>query len=150
MATIKQLQTLFSKLGYEKEARIRRIYGWTTGKKTSSKELDPDELSDLVTSLKDEVTERKKTKEKIILKTRHVILDIATRCGIKKPSGWQEFNHFMLHKSVVKKDLRLCSLDQLEAVEKQFRAIETNNARSAEKPGTKAWHNKFGGVPSNN
>ncbi|MCH4831606.1 hypothetical protein E5F92_002425 [Flavobacterium columnare] len=55
MATIKQLQTLFSKLGILKEQRAERINAWTSGRTQSSKELQQDELDELCESLTSEV-----------------------------------------------------------------------------------------------
>lgn len=144
MKTLRQLHTLFTKLGYDKEARGQRIFAWTSGRITSGSALNEQELDDLFMTIKSEydllkATEQSKKKEK-----RSIILTTASLAGIKKSTGWEEFNAFMLHKSVVKKDLRLCSLDELDAVARQLRAVLTNTVRSAQIPGTKAWHDKRG------
>jgi hypothetical protein len=144
MATIKQLQTLFAKLGIAELQRHERINAWTSGRTKTSKELQADELQELCDSLKSEVNAQKQQLEDAKRQRRSSILTIATRTGIKQPNDWDTFNHFMLHSSVVKKSLRLCSLEELEKVILQFRALEQNNARSAQKAGTKAFFNQFG------
>ena len=144
MATVKQLQTLFGKLGIEEKQRHERINAWTSGRTQSSKDLQADELQELCESLKSEVNAQKQQLEDAKRLRRSNILTIATRTGIKQPNDWDTFNHFMLHSSVVKKSLRLCSLDELDKVILQFRALEQSNAVSAQKAGTKAYFNQFG------
>lgn len=151
MATIKQLQTLFGKLGIAEPQRHERINAWTSGRAQSSKDLQQDELEELCESLASEVKLQKQLFEDAKRQRRSAILTIATRTGIKQPSDWDTFNHFMLHKSCVRKSLRLCNLDELEQVILQFRALEHNNAISAQKAGTKAYFNQLGmQKPSNN
>jgi len=149
MATIRQLQSLFTKLGYDKQTRGQRIFAWTSGRTTSSSALDQEELNELFTAIKSEYDLLKASQQNKKREKRSVILTIASGAGIKKPSGWQEFNHFMLYKSVVKKDLRLCSLDELDAVIKQLRAVLANNARSGQRPTNKAWFDNFWKISSN-
>lgn len=144
MATIRQLQTLFGKLGIEEKQRHERINAWTSGRTQSSKDLQADELQELCDSLASEVKLQKQLLEDAKRQRRSSILTIATRTGIKQPNDWDTFNHFMLHNSCAKKSLRLCSLDELEKVLLQFRALEKNNAISAQKAGTKAYFNQFG------
>lgn len=144
MATIRQLQTLFSKLSIAEPQRHERINAWTSGRTTSSKELEADELQELCETLASEVKLKKQLLEDAKRQKRSNILTIATRTGIKHPNDWDTFNYFMLHKSCVKKSLRLCSLDELEQVFLQFKAIERNNEISAQKAGTKAYFNQFG------
>jgi hypothetical protein len=144
MATTKQLQTLFSKLGIAEPQRHERINAWTSGRTNSSKELLPDELQELCESLASEVKFQKQKFDDAKRLRRSTILTIATRTGVKQPNDWDTFNKFMLNQSVVKKSLTLCSLDELELVIKQFRALEHSNAQSAQKAGTKAYFNQFG------
>ncbi|OXA83694.1 hypothetical protein B0A56_00815 [Flavobacterium columnare NBRC 100251 = ATCC 23463] len=144
MATTRQLQTLFTKLGYNNEQRAERINAWTAGRTRSTKELEADELTELCQSLTAQVRQQKQIFEDAKRQRRSAILTIATRTGIKHPNCWDTFNHFMLHKSCARKALRLCNLDELEQVLLQFRALEHSNAISAQKPGTKAYYNKLG------
>lgn len=151
MATVKKLQTLFSKLGVSKDQRHERIYAWTSGRTQSSKDLENDELIELCESLLSEFNKVKAKIEDDKKKKKSIILTIATRTGVKSPSDWDSFNHFMLHSSVVKKSLNLCGLDELDTVISQFRALEANNAKSAQKAGTKAYWREFGlNKPNNN
>jgi hydrogenase maturation factor HypE len=144
MATVKQLETLFSKLGIAAEQRHERINAWTAGRTRSAKELDKEELEELCQSLASDVKSTKLELENALRKKRSIVLKIATEQGIKSPNDFDSFNHFMLHSSVVKKSLNLCDLVELDAVIIQFRGIETNNNRSAQKAGTKAYFQQFG------
>lgn len=144
MATIKQLQTLFAKLGVAEPQRHERINAWTSGRTQTSKELHADELQELCDSLASEVKFQKQQLEDAKRLRRSTILTIATRTGVKQPNDWDSFNNFMLHKSCARKSLRLCDLDELEKVILQFRALEQSNAISAQKAGTKAYFNQFG------
>lgn len=149
MATIRQLQTLFAKLGFSTKQRHERIYAWTSGRTDSSKDLQADELDELCQSLTSEVKLQKQNLEEAKRLIRSNILTIATRTGVKQPNDWDSFNYFMLHTSCVKKSLRLCNLDELDKVLLQFRALERNNAKSAQTPGTKAYFQQRG-MPSIN
>ena len=144
MATIKQLQTLFAKLGVAEPQRQERINAWTAGRTQSLKDLQADELQELSDTLTGELSKQKQQIEDTKRLKRSTILTIATRTGIKQPDDWGTFNHFMLHSSVVKKSLNLCNLDELELVTNQFRALEHSNAKSAQKAGTKAYFNQLG------
>ncbi len=144
MATIKQLQTLFGKLGIAEPQRHQRINAWTSGRTQTSKELQADELQELCESLKSEVNAQKQQLDDAKRLRRSTILTIATRTGIKQPNDWDTFNHFMLHSSFVKKSLNICNLDELELVINQFRALERSNAKSAQTAGTKAFFNERG------
>lgn len=144
MATIKQLQALFAKLGVAEPQRHERINAWTAGRTQSLKDLQADELQELFDTLTGELNKQKQQLEDTKRLKRSTILTIATRTGIKQPDDWGTFNHFMLHSSVVKKSLNLCNLDELELVINQFRALEYSNAKSAQKAGTKAYFNQLG------
>ncbi|WPC10895.1 hypothetical protein LEQ04_11545 [Riemerella anatipestifer] len=51
MATIKKLQTLFSKKGFNTDERHEVIYEFTNGRTSSSRELSTRELEDLCNAL---------------------------------------------------------------------------------------------------
>jgi hypothetical protein len=78
MATIKQLQTLFGKLGIAAPQRHQRIYAWTSGRTQTSKELQADELQELCDSLASEVQFQKSKIEDAKRLRRSSILIIAT------------------------------------------------------------------------
>ena len=73
---------------------------------------------------------------------RSYILTIATEIGIKEPDNWTRFNNFMKKDSVVKKPLKDCNMEELNQVYRQFRGMQANYHKSAEKTGTKAWYHK--------
>ena len=71
-------------------------------------------------------------------------MSIATRVGIHDTNDWSKFNGFMLKSSVCKKALNKYDIDELDAIIKQFRGLEANYKKSANKTGTKAWRHKHG------
>ncbi|WP_139420946.1 hypothetical protein [Chryseobacterium mulctrae] len=78
---------------------------------------------------------------------RSNILTLATRLGIKEPDSWNRFNDWMLKSSLYKKKLNDHKLEELKALQIQFRGIESNYERSANTPGTKAWYHKNKLIP---
>lgn len=76
-------------------------------------------------------------------KLRSQVLTIATRTGIHDTNDWDKFNRFMLYNSLHKKSLNLYNLEELEELVQQFRALERNYKKSAEKTGTKAWAHRW-------
>lgn len=152
MATVTKLMTLFTKYGIDEKQRHELIYAWTSGRTQSSKELLSIEIDDLCEKLErdykyrsnlDAYTELEKKKQ------RSVVLTIAQRTGIHDPSDWKKFNSFMLNSSILKKRLNEYELDELKELVKQFRGLERNYSKSADKAGTKAYfHSK--GLPKIN
>ena len=82
--------------------------------------------------------------ELIMKRKRSVILTIATKTGIKEADSWTKFNNWMLNSSIYKKSLHAYEYDELDELNKQFRALEINYNNSAEKFGSKAWHHATG------
>ncbi len=82
--------------------------------------------------------------ELIMKRKRSIILTIATKTGIKEADSWTKFNNWMLHSSILKKELHAYDYVELDELTKQFRALEVNYKNSAEKTGTKAWHHATG------
>jgi hypothetical protein len=87
----------------------------------------------------------------LLKKHKSNVLTIATRIGLKEPDDWGKFNNWMLKSSVHKKSLNQYDLQELQELERQLRAAESNYKASAEKAGNKAWYhkNKFP-IPSKN
>jgi hypothetical protein len=87
------------------------------------------------------------------LKKKHKsnILTVATRIGLKDADDWEKFNNWMLKIGRYKKALKDHNLQELQGLERQLRAAESNYKASAEKAGNKAWYhkNKFS-IPSKN
>lgn len=150
MATTKKLMTLFSKYGIDEKQRHELIYAWTSGRTQSSTELLSIEVDELCAKLEADYKFRtgmdahaeleKKSK-------RSIILTIAQRTGIHEPNNWDKFNDFMKNSSILKKPLKEYELDELDALITQFRGLERNYTKSANKAGTKAYfHSK--GLPN--
>lgn len=147
MATQKTLMTLFIKLGFEKDRRHELIYAWTGGRTKSSTGLLPIEVDELCEKLRNDFKMSLSTDahlEMLKRQKRSEVLTIATRTGIHDPNDWWKFNEFMLHSSILKKPLKRYGLDELDSLIRQFRALEGNFNRSAQKVGTKAWSKKSG------
>lgn len=70
------------------------------------------------------------------------ILALAERTGIKEKGSFHTFNNWMLISSIFKKHLNAHSIEELKAVYRQLRGVQYNNAKSADKPFTKAWWEK--------
>lgn len=89
--------------------------------------------------------------EKLLKEHRSIVLSIATRIGLKEPDSWEKFNNWMLKSSILKKKLNDYNLQELQQLERQLRATESNYQASAKKAGNKAWYhkNKFS-IPSKN
>jgi hypothetical protein len=85
-------------------------------------------------------TECNALKEDILKKSwKSKILKLAEDTGIKEKDGFQKFNNWMLLSSVFKKHLNAHSIEELQALYRQIRGVQHNNAKSAKKPLTKAW-----------
>lgn len=82
--------------------------------------------------------------ELILKRKRSIILTLATDTGIKEPNSWTKFNNWMKNSSIHKKELHAYNYDELDDLNKQFRALKANYDHSAEKAGTKAWHHATG------
>ncbi|MDP2061330.1 MAG: hypothetical protein U1C58_06180 [Flavobacteriaceae bacterium] len=142
MATIKQLMTLLGRAGIREEARREMIYNFTGGRTQSARDLNTKELLSLCNKL--QANQQQDQIELIMRRKRSVVLTIATRTGIKEPNGWSKFNLWMKNRSIFKKELHNYDFDELDQLVRQFRGLEANFNRSAEKPGTKAWHQATG------
>ncbi|MCU7615640.1 hypothetical protein NZ698_00400 [Chryseobacterium sp. PBS4-4] len=70
------------------------------------------------------------------------ILKIAEETGIKEKGRFEKFNGWMYVSSKFKKHLNAHSIEELQEVHRQLHAVKTNNARSANRPMTKAWWDK--------
>lgn len=86
----------------------------------------------------------------VLKRHRSNILTIATRIGIKERDSWDDFNKWMLNSSICKKKLNDHNLEELKALELQFRAASVNYDRSSLKVGTKAWYHRNKITPPSN
>ncbi|MDC9722397.1 MAG: hypothetical protein PSN34_06445 [Urechidicola sp.] len=146
MATHKKLMTLFSKNGFDELTRHELVYAWSRGRTKSTKFLSPNEIDALCHKLETSFKFATNVDAAIELekkKKRSIILKIAQNVGIHTPNDWSVFNGFMKRSSILKKQLNNYSLEELDKLIKQFRAIESNYNNSAKKSGTKAHNHKF-------
>lgn len=145
MASFKQLMTLFSKSGIDEQSRREVIYRFTNGRTQSVRDLNLQELKGLCSKLSSRnfIKNVEPNTELLKKKKRSIVLKLATKVGIHNTENWENFNHFMLHSSILKKQLNAYQLDELDQLIRQFRAIEENFERSARKVGTKAHSHKY-------
>ncbi len=70
------------------------------------------------------------------------ILANAEKLGLKEKGSFHKFNDWMVTKSKFKKHLNAHSLEELKELYKQLKSFQSNNAKSAKRPMTKAWWEK--------
>ncbi|MDY3338449.1 hypothetical protein PG279_04580 [Riemerella anatipestifer] len=148
MATIKKLQTLFSKKGFNRDERHEVIYNFTNGRTSSSRELNSQELEDLCNALEGV----KKSKTQLIStclsileaegihRPNEPLLEIAEKGA--KPNPFGHLNRWMLERSVYKKPLAFHSVAELEVLLRQLHKLAENNRKASKKFGNKAYWNK--------
>ncbi|MBT0550445.1 hypothetical protein J5307_10950, partial [Riemerella anatipestifer] len=120
MATIKKLQTLLSKKGFNTDERHEVIYEFTNGRTSSSRELNSQELEDLCNALEGV----KKSKTQLIStclsileaegihRPNEPLLEITEKGA--KPNPFGHLNRWMLERSVYKKPLAFHSAEELK------------------------------------
>lgn len=145
-ATRRRMMALFTRARIDDDMRHELVNAWTNGRTSSSASLFLSEMKDLIWKLENNFdapatilyleAERKKL--------RSIVLRIATDTGIKDPHDFVRFNRFMKEYSVLKKDLHKYTLEELQQLVRQFRALESNYKQSATHPGTKAWYQSSG------
>lgn len=143
----RKLMTLLGKAGIDNDTRHDMVYSWTSGRTASTKELFDREVDDLIWKITNDFTFRNELNPHLEIERRNkraTVLAIAGRVGFfpNGSSNFETFNSFMLSGSILKMHLGKYKLDELDQLIKQFRAIEKNYDKSAEQPGTKAWHHK--------
>lgn len=144
----KALMACLSKHGLnDAETRHELVYEWTAGRTTSSKLMTEPEIDCVIKSFENGLMSIDREKAALELAKRDkraAILAIATRVGFF-PDGTSNFDYFnawMLKNSVLKKELWKYTIYELDQLSRQFRGIEKHFNKSAETPGTKAWHIK--------
>lgn len=139
--------TVLSKSRIDEDSRHDLVYSWTSGRTASTKELYDREMDDLIWKISNDFNFRNQLNPNLEIERRNkraTVLAIAGRVGFfpEGSSNFVAFNSFMVNNSILKKRLEKYLLDELDALIKQFRAIEANYNKSADQPGTKAWHHK--------
>lgn len=151
-AARRRMMALFARARITDDQRHELVYAWTSGRTSSSSSLELQEMRDIIWKFENQFDapatvlyiEAEKKKQ------RAIVLKIATDTGIKEPENFEKFNRFMLNYSILKKELHRYNLEELYELVKQFRGLERNYQRSAQQPGTKAWHHSNGlPIPSN-
>ena len=138
------LEKRLHKAGYRID-RADLVRELTKGRTRSLRELSHIEYTHLINQMREFAATMATYDMEIESKRkRSQVLAIATRTGLKDPNDWRKFNAFMKERSILKKPLNRYNLSELDALVDQFRAIEANYKKSAEKPGTAAWHHKHG------
>lgn len=148
----RQLMAILTKKGFDADSRHELIYSFTEGRTKSTRELYDIELTDLVNQLNKIERASSQLTEKMALKEkRAIVLSIAQRTGIHEGTSFDKFNAFMDARSILNKRLNKYTLDELDELIKQFRGLEANFRKSAEKVGTKAWNkaNGFSQISNN-
>lgn len=147
----RKLMTLLSKAGVNDQTRHDLVHGWTEGRTQSTKKLTAKELDDLLWKLQHDsffnsnIKRSANAMQELALKEkRSTVLAIAQRVGLHEGTSFEKFNRFMKNKSIYKKKLSAYTFDELQELIKQMHTIERNYNKSAEKAGTKAWHDHFG------
>lgn len=156
MATIKKLQTLFSKKGFTTDERHEVIYNYTNGRTSSSRELNSKELEDLCNALQG----IKKSKTQLIStclsilesegihRPNEPLLEVTEKGAKPNPFGY--LNRWMIKSSVYKKPLPFHSVSELEVLLRQLHKLADNNRKSAKKFGNKAYWKKADEIKSLN
>ncbi|SDE80784.1 hypothetical protein, partial [Riemerella columbipharyngis] len=154
MATLKELKELLAEQSAVDIAIA--VSGFTGFRTTLLEELTQEEIDKLynIHAPKPEPTmdeEFNALKYELVLKEwRSKILALAEREGIKEPKSWHKFNDWMILYSIYKKPLTAHNIEELKELYKQFRGIERNNRKFAEKPLNKAWWRKAGEIKNLN
>jgi len=145
--------TLLSKSGFDDAQRHELVYNWTNGRTQSTKDLSEFELSQIIHRIEStidfgkEITIEMEDEKR---RKRSIVLAIATRVGIFQNGNWDDFNRFMEKSSVLHKPLYKYTNSELDKLIKQFRSIEYNYHKSAQKVTTKAHKHKYGLFISDN
>lgn len=138
---IKKLETRFGTFAIEQSVWMHT--GYRTGK---LHDLSENELTDLYRMFFPEKTEQEiiiNQRNESYLKTlRSIVLKDAQHIGLYDPYDWSHFNEFMLKYSPHKKPLPKYSVEEMEALIKQFKSMRTKFDKESIIPGTKAWHLK--------
>ena len=143
--------TILGKAKVDEQTRHDLVYAWTQGRTDSTKDLFEKELDDILWKLQNDsffagnIPHTTNAMMELELKRkRSNVLAIAQRCGLHEGTSFEKFNGFMEKCSIHKKRLNKYTIDELDELLKQMRKLEANFKASAQKAGTKAWHEHFG------
>lgn len=138
-AQIKKIQTLFSKMGFEKEEKMGVISRLTAGRATSTKDLTLDEAKYLISYLVGDTEKDQEYQEKcrnIVKCIYRLSYDIGMSYGDTpedKLMNCAKINKFCRERGSIKKNISEMNLMELQKIRKQFEAILSNNLDNAVK-----------------
>ena len=144
-AQLKKLQTMFSKLGFDKEAKADMIEYLTDGRTTSTKDITCYEAKLLIDFLSGKIypekSRKKQQQEKEeALKTVGAIYRLSFEIGMcygstheDKLMNFAKISRFCRERGTVKKDITKMSLPELKKTKKQFEAILQHSLESSVK-----------------
>lgn len=141
-AQLKKIQTMFTRIGFDKEDKVDTISRLTGGRATSTKDITFDEAIRLINHLSGKVepqkTAKKKEDEEEARKIVGCIYRIACETGMcygdtleDKKMNIAKINKFCRERGTVKKNITEMSLAELRKTRKQFEAMLQNSLNSA-------------------
>lgn len=141
---LKKIQTMFTRIGFDKEDKVSTIGQLTGGRATSTKDITFEEATRLINHLMGKSEPQKAAKRKESQEeARNVvrcIYRIACDTGMcygdtpeDKLMNCAKINKFCRERGTVKKNITEMSLAELRKTRKQFEAMLQNNLDSAVK-----------------
>lgn len=143
-AQLKKIQTMFTRIGFDKEDKVDTITRLTGGRATSTKDITFDEAIRLINHLSGKVEPqkiaKKKEDEEEARKIVGCIYRIACETGMcygdtleDKKMNIAKINKFCRERGTVKKNVSEMTLAELKKTRKQFEAMLQNSLDSAVK-----------------
>lgn len=141
-AQLKKIQTMFTRIGFDKEDKVHTISNLTNGRATSTKDITFNEAAYLINRLTGKSEPAKATKRNDTQKEARdmvrciyrVAYDIGMCYGDTpedKLMNCAKINKFCRERGTVKKNITEMSLPELKKTKKQFEAILKNTLESA-------------------
>lgn len=141
-AQLKKTQTMFTRLGIEKEDKMAIIDHLTSGRSTSTKDITFDEAKYLINFLTGQIepdkAQRKKVSQEAAKSEVKAIYRLAYEIGMcygdtteDKLMNIAKINKFCRERGTVKKNIAEMTLIELKKTHKQFEAMLRNNLESS-------------------
>lgn len=141
-AQLKKIQTMFTKLGFEKEDKVAMIEHLTNGRATSTKDISFDEAKYLINFLigqtEPDKSQRKKDNQDAAKSEVKAIYRLANEIGMcygdtteDKLMNCAKINKFCRERGTVKKNISEMTLAELKKTHKQFEAMLRNHLESS-------------------
>lgn len=141
-AQLKKIQTMFTRIGFDKEDKMHTISNLTNGRATSTKDITSNEAARLINHLTGKTEPVKSAKRKMNQEEARdmvrCIYRIAYDIGMcygdtpeDKLMNCAKINRFCRERGTVKKNITEMTLPELKKTKKQFEAILKNTLESA-------------------